>query len=432
VPPPGGEPAVELLGFLELPLDDAPVAIVAGVNEGAIPASVTAHPLLPDSLRRRLGLTDNRRRYARDLHAMTVITRSRPGAVLIAGRRSAEGEPLAPSRLLLACDHATLAQRVRDFYSETHAAPAPPLLEAGIAEGPSRIAAIAPEPGPLLTQLRVTAFRDYLASPYRFYLRHVLKLEGLDDDAVEMSGALFGTLAHDVLSDLGQTELINRPDAEAIAAYLDQRLDAEVQRRFGSEPAAAVVLQVEQLRSRLEAFASRQAQWAKQGWRVLADQIEQSHEATLDVDGEPFTITGRIDRIDLHEDHGYRVVDYKTADAAEPPAKSHRRKNRWVDLQLPLYRELVRARGIVEPVDLGYMQLPRDLGQVGFVSAGWARGEIDDAVQTAHDVVRSIRVGAFGDPGEVPHFDDGLAGPCYDRAADRAAVLAPLGGSPSP
>src|SRR5690606_11620935 len=51
--------AIDLLGWLELPLDDAPHVIVTGANEPALPESLNAHRFLPDSLRRRLGLADN-------------------------------------------------------------------------------------------------------------------------------------------------------------------------------------------------------------------------------------------------------------------------------------------------------------------------------------------------------------------------------------
>ena len=37
------------------------------------------------------------------------------------------------------------------------------------------------------------------------------------------------------------------------------------------------------------------------------------------------------------------VVDYKTADRGDKPQQTHRKGDEWIDLQLPLYRHLVRA-----------------------------------------------------------------------------------------
>jgi ATP-dependent helicase/nuclease subunit B len=102
VAPEPDEAAVELLGWLELHLDDAPVAIVTGFNEGFLPESTGAHAFLPNSLRAALGLVDNERRYARDAYQLTALLASREEVALIAGRRTATGDPLRPSRLMFA------------------------------------------------------------------------------------------------------------------------------------------------------------------------------------------------------------------------------------------------------------------------------------------------------------------------------------------
>ena len=68
--------AVELLGWLELPLDDAPALVVCGMNDQTIPDSLSADLFLPDHIRRQLGIEDNDRRYARDLYALSVLAAS--------------------------------------------------------------------------------------------------------------------------------------------------------------------------------------------------------------------------------------------------------------------------------------------------------------------------------------------------------------------
>src|SRR4029453_3255154 len=57
-----------------------------------------------------------------------------------------------------------------------------------------------------LPALSVTKFRDYMACPYRFYLRHVLELQAVDDQADELDGGTFGGLAHWVLEQFGRAE----------------------------------------------------------------------------------------------------------------------------------------------------------------------------------------------------------------------------------
>ena len=121
------EAGIPMMGWLELALDDAPVLLLTGMHEGAVPAGGTAHPLLPDTLRRQLGLPDSRRRQARDAFLLRVLLESRPHVHLIAARRGADGEPQRPSRLLFLCDGETAARRARRFTDGAAAPIAPPL-----------------------------------------------------------------------------------------------------------------------------------------------------------------------------------------------------------------------------------------------------------------------------------------------------------------
>ena len=51
VPPPQDETAVEMLGWLELTLDDAPVLILTGMHDGIVPESVNGDAFLPNQSR---------------------------------------------------------------------------------------------------------------------------------------------------------------------------------------------------------------------------------------------------------------------------------------------------------------------------------------------------------------------------------------------
>lgn len=86
VPPEPTSDAVELLGWLELPLDDTQAAIVTSFNEGFVPTSLNSDLFLPNGLRRRLGLNDNARRYARCVRRDLVATDPTRGRVV--GRSS--------------------------------------------------------------------------------------------------------------------------------------------------------------------------------------------------------------------------------------------------------------------------------------------------------------------------------------------------------
>lgn len=422
VPPMAGEPAIELLGWLELALDDAPLLVITGLNEGHIPASRAADPWLPDSVRRRLGLTDDLRRLARDKLLLTIMLHSRDAVRAIACRRTAEGDPLTPSRLLLACDAPTQARRILSFY-ESPPTFEPPLMLIPCGGGGFDIPRPVPPAQPL-DHLPVTAFADYIACPYRFYLKHVLKLATVSDEAVEMGPDVFGTIAHEVLDDFGRDGAWASDNAQALSERLGELLDARALARFGAEPGAAVRLQCHLLRERLRHFARWHARQYEAGWRVVG--VEQKLRTQIDVDGRPFTISGRIDRIDRHADGRYRVMDYKTADRGTTPEAAHRTGRRdartWASLQLPLYRLLVQTLGIGEPIELGYVVLPRDAGRSGFEPATWTADELEDARRRAIEIIRAIRAGVFWPPASHSG-DDAFAGICLDETLDRPDAL---------
>ncbi len=420
------EGAVELLGWLELPLDDAPVLILTGVNEGSIPSSHNPDAFLPDRVRKVLGLLDNQRRYARDAAHLTAMLHGRKVLHLVAGRRGDEGDPLIPSRLLLACPPTGLAQRVLDFYQvnheESNAHDATGLMGVNVANavsGADRFMLPLPmKPKEPINQMRVTAFRDYLMCPYRFYLKHVLKLKAMGEVRPEMDALHFGTLAHEVLEALGRSPVIESKDHDEVRHFLWKELEKRVSRRYGDKPAPAILVQSIQLKERLAVFARWQAEQVSQGWLVVEQGVERELKGTVQVDGQPFAVTGRMDRMDRHQKTGvYRLLDYKTGDSGVKPRKTHRQRGQWVDLQLPMYRLLVQDKKI-ETLSVGYVLLPKKLQDIGLAEANWTEEELTEAMDVAVGVMRKVRAGVFWPPGEP--VDDELAALCMDEALDRA------------
>ncbi|HID75726.1 MAG TPA: PD-(D/E)XK nuclease family protein [Planctomycetaceae bacterium] len=420
--------AVELLGWLELPWDDAPVLIVTGMNEGIVPQSRNADLFLPNRLRRELGIEDNQRRYARDAYALSLMANSGRRLHLIAGRRTPDGEPLCPSRLLFAAPPEKTAQRVLRFF-RPEGQPLGRITVAGsLRAGQKQSAFEPPPPTPLpgpVTSMTVTEFRDYLACPYRYYLRHRLKLAALDDAARELDRADFGSLVHEVLDRFAKGPVVESTDADRIMGFLNEALDEVVEQRYGRHVRAAVRIQVEQARARLRAFARWQAGWAAQGWRIeMAEQRFSEGRAKLVVDGQPMYLRGRVDRIDVHRETGRRIVlDYKTSDTPRDPDKVHRSQGEWKDLQLPLYRHLVAGLGITGPVGLGYIVLPKDTSKVAERLAEWTEEDLAEADRVAEDVVRRVRAGDFWPPAAGPLlFFEEFAAICQDGLLSAAAA----------
>ncbi len=405
--------ALTLSRWIELPLDDAPHLIVVGMNDGAVPRADVADAFLPNALRRTVGLNDVDSRAAFDTYALQAVCACRRSVRLIAGRRGADGEPRVPSRLWFMADDATVVRRVSICFPDR--LPVKPLridrlwkpAETSLFADPQRW----PPPADQAMEARplsVTAFRDYLACPYRFYLKHVLKLRSVDDAALEMDGAAFGSLAHDVLAAFGRCDWSTSTDSELIAQFLRERLDQIFISRFGAHARPALQVQCEQLRRRLEVFAQWQAHWASKGWRIRHTELPVNHAPLPETD-PPVFIRGRMDRLDFNEVTGrWAIFDYKTGDSGLDPHKTHGKPGAWVDLQLPLYRHLAMAHGIVglDELDLGFILLGRDTARTGDQLARWGVEDLANADDTAVWVAERVMAGHFGPPSEQVRFDD--------------------------
>ncbi len=419
-----GEAGIELLGWLELAMDDAAVTVVTGMNEGVIPSPVGSDPLLPNSIRARVGLATRESRYARDAWIMSVLAHAKASTVFVCAKRGERNEPRLPSRLLLAADPLTVAQRIEKWTSEEVA-----VHEGGIATTGVGSARVGGEPDPAVavtdrlsgatpTSLRVTAFRDYLDSPRGFFLRHVARLSEPEANLVELGAMHFGTLLHDVLRALPESEAAYSQDPRRVGAFLHATLEAAATQRFGRHPMPAVWIQLQQAHARLEAVARWQAKWAAAGWRIAHVEWSppdngESSSASIVVDGAPMGLRGRIDRIDINDRLGCAaILDYKTGERAPELSAIRKANGEWLDLQLPLYRHLARSLDLQGRIELGYIVLPRDPAETGERLFSWDEGDLESADDTAGEVVRAVRRGEYDELGPRPPTEGILARIC--------------------
>lgn len=459
VPPPPRDEALELLGWLELPLDDANELVIAGFNEGCVPSSLNSDLFLPNTLRAHLGMMDNERRLARDVYALNAILHSRRRVTLIGGRRDARDEPLHPSRLWFATEPEVIARRVERFYGASAisgaavlaalAGPSPAaesesdLLErlsqealpevpydSGMSDESPRIRPTRltiPRPASARHfegELSVTAFSDYLASPYRFYLKHVLKLDTLGDDVEELNARDFGNLIHRVLKSFGESRWRHSKDDTAIATYLEQQLEQSADELYGGDPLFPVRIQIEQARDRLKAFSRWQAERTRDGWEVAYTELKGHWTLPLG-DMSSIEVVGRIDRIDWHrDDHRWAIIDYKTGEEGKTPERAHRVRGEWVDLQLPIYRHLAAEVGVCGDVALGYISIPRDHDKLDWLPADWSHEDLTSADEVARQTACQILRGEFWVELDRPTKSHPEFGPiCQDGVMNREAVV---------
>ncbi len=357
--------AVELLGWLELALDDAPVLLLTGVHDGTVPESVNGDAFLPNEIRKKLGLLDNDRRYARDCYLFHVMLHAREHLRIFTNHYNSEGSPQTPSRLLLAVQPDQLAPRILSILKPQADTQQLPLRKnwQPIA-GQSNLPIPLPNPakGAELTSFTATDLTGYLYCPYRFYLNKVCRLRSVDDSIMELQANTFGDLIHNCVAELKGSSVQNSTSAEDIRRFLFQQLLKDANRLFGKVVAPAVRVQIEQARLRLAKFAELQAMRNQEGWVIHETEVDvtRAMNVTMQVDGTTVYFYGRIDRIDYHPKTGrYAIWDYKTSDTPKKPKKAHFDKDKWLNLQLPLYRHLVAGLGITKSKVLDTSIYPR-------------------------------------------------------------------------
>ncbi|BCU77299.1 PD-(D/E)XK nuclease family protein [Luteolibacter sp. LG18] len=410
---------LDVQGWLELFHEPGSHLIVCGCNEGKVPGRASSDAWLPESVRRILKLATDHTRTTRDAYLLTAMLEARRGegrVDLLLAKSGAGGDALLPSRLLLAAEEGELPQRVKTLFREIE----PP--DAGLAwtledEWKWRPRVIRDTP-----RLSVTAFADYLACPFRFYLKHVVGMQSPEPERVEWNARDFGNIAHNVLENWARDEDAKEfSKTEAIEEWVHADLDRQVRERFGPRPPLAIRIQVESLRRRLSWFSRIQACERAQGWHI--EEVEKKFEVPI---GD-IVLIGRVDRIERHDDGRRRVLDYKTGhvDSIE---SAHRvaitaktvlpvhlqqvsavlhttadgKQKRWKNLQLALY-----AAGLKDVDEVGYFKLGAIEGDVGLsVWDGFSPDDSDSALRCAEWVIGQVAAGVFYPPAEKVPWDD--------------------------
>ena len=403
------ERSIELVGWLELRLDPAPVRLVCGFNEGKVPEAKHADVFLPNTLRTALGMGDNAQRTARDAAALAALCAEDRPLHLVCGRQSTAGDPQFPSRLLFLAEPRVIAQRMVDFFAK--------LPQRQVKDSRSVAQEFCPPVSPLkekVDSLAVTDFNTFTYSPYEFHLCRQLELKTLDDRSEELDGAGFGILLHKVLEKFGGNPSIrDEEDPEKIFSWLEKKLEHLGQEKFGSRPLPAVRLQLEQIRRRLRSFSQVQAQERADGWIIEETEWSTGKEGVLvELDGESIHLRAKLDRVDRKpaseegQPDQWRILDYKTGDTPKSPY--NHKSGKWHSLQLPLYRKVALAAELCGAAPtLGLWHIGRspqdcklDLLPPGLEHANESgESPFSAAEREAADIVRAIREGVNADGG---------------------------------
>jgi ATP-dependent helicase/nuclease subunit B len=411
---------LDVQGWLELFHEPGKHLIVCGMNEGLVPGRASTDAWLPEGTRRRLKLSHDAARHGRDAFLLTAMIEARRdgGRVdLLLAKTSSDGDILLPSRLLLATGEAELPARVKQLFREIE----PP--DSSLAWTLDEVWKWQPPVIDKEPRVGVTAFSDYLACPFRFYLKHISGMSAPEPERVEWNQRDFGNVAHIIVERWAlDEEAKDFFKADAIERWVHEELDRVIAERFGPKVPLAVRIQRESMRQRLSWFARVQAAERDNGWQIA--EVETKFE--LEIEG--VKVVGRVDRIERHDDGRRRVLDYKTGTTAGAVESSHRtnviastrfpahlenvpqilctgadgKLKRWKNLQVALYSA---ALGDID--EIGYFQLGATEGDVKLsLWDGFSISDRDSALACARWVVGQVKNQVFWPPAEKVDFDD--------------------------
>ncbi len=257
-----------------------------------------------------------------------------------------------------------------------------------------------------------TALEEYVACPFRFYLRHVLRLEALEDPSEEIEVTRRGQLFHRALARLHRKlkdAEVHAP-ADAVTAEMTRQMADAVAEDVGRAPSSAAKELWKLEGQRLLKLAGKYVdQWRKfvKPWqernvaprpdRFEADfglpspltptplppgergeELAAPGPLVVRIDDVEVRISGRIDRVDvaeLDDGLGFWIIDYKTGRSGHYTGVALAEYRR---LQLTLYalavEEVLLAGQAARPLGLAYWLVGEDGPKValpGRAAAKW-------------------------------------------------------------
>lgn len=311
-PDPAVDPRIHIWGTLEARLQSVDLLVLGGLDEGVWPAQIRTDPWLSRRMREQLGLPPPERRVGLSAHDFAEAMASERVIVTRADRRG--GSPTVASRWLQRLF--TVAGEDRSHEMRERGAGYLALARLLDAVAPGAVTPVTrPAPTPPIaarpTRLSVTSIETLIRDPYAVYARSVLQLEALEPIGQRADARIRGSLIHEAFA--------------AFTAEWKAPFDQTARARFLAlwhshfEPIAAYPEVHAVWLLRAEPIADWMIAWEAARDPTVAERYaERPGDLPLDIDGEPFKLTGRADRIDIFKDGSIGIYDYKTGIVASP------------------------------------------------------------------------------------------------------------------
>lgn len=325
--------------------------VVVGCDDAQLPSAQPEWLFFSNDVRRELGLADRAQRFAQQARDLAEVLLNQPEVVLTWQRHGGRGEPNRLSGWLERLQRRLVVSGVRidtpvvlpslQTTSQPTGMPAP----------------AAPDLVP--STLSAAAYNSLRRCPYQFFVGRMLRLGELEEVSDELEKRDIGEILHAILHRFHR-HLLDAPmhDPADRHALLQTITDEQFGPLLAEDGNALRFYR--RWQGVMTSYLAWQAAREADGWRFEAGEVDVDTSITLP--GErPLRLRGRIDRIDVHREHGVAVLDYKTQ---SPMVLARRAKTPFEDCQLPFY---------------GVLDARADTG--GWVSLdGEARGDKRDVV----------------------------------------------------
>lgn len=372
----GHHPRLFIYGPLEARLMRPDVVVLGGLNEGVWPKGKSESPWLSNTMKTQIGLPDSEQNIGFMAHDFCQFLQC--DEVYLSRSQRSQGTPTFPSRWVL-----RLKTVLKGVDKESTIYPAQNWLGwRQLLDQPKEIVSVKrPKACPPVSarpkKLRVTQIDLLSKDPYGLYVDEILKLRPLSELGLELNEAFFGSVVHKVLEKSTKLKDLTLENLESLGMEF-----------FAPHTRHPKVTYYWMPRFRKVAENFLKIITQRSHVKAIYAEIQGANEV---IPG--FTLTTKIDRLELHEGQAVKLIDYKTGKA---PSYSEVQKQNA--LQLPLEGLLVQRGALSDRVSatkvigLEYWQLQTEQDE-----AVVELGDVDHLIQEAQKRLRYL-VEYYDDP----------------------------------
>ena len=327
-------PRLDMLGVLEGRMQTADTVIIAGLNEGVYPKEAEFSPWLSYSMTKDMGLELPDEKTG--LEALDFMEQFMTPEVYLLRSNKKDGAGTVPSRWLLRMDSfASVVWGESEDFKGFNDNGFESYISGFDTPTYNEIKPISPpEPRPPAClrpmELSVTEVEKFMRDPYSIYAKHILKLSPLEDIDKKPGYNEYGTVVHSVFENF-----VRKNETRVPANALEQMktLGEAAFKKSGIDGAALAFWWPEFLRV-AEWFLKKQRELSPVLAKIVA---EEKRKIKIPLSVGDFTLTGKIDRMDILKDGTCHLIDYKTG-----TVPSQKQVNNHLAPQLPLEAAMIR------------------------------------------------------------------------------------------